>query len=123
MSARYAEKAGSLFSAVFHFIIMFAFNTLRRSVILGRYTLICWQQQRLRRAWRQLGQRVHLALEEGEVNPMLTEPVKDAVQKARKLKAGKDRQYEAIQALRAKIRQGPAPAREAPPEKPAGEDE
>ena len=120
MSARIAEKGGNFISATLSFFIRFAANTLRRLLIVGRYTWICWQQQRLRRAWRKLGQRVHLALEEGEVNPMLTEPVKDAVQKARKLKALKDRQYEAIAALREKIRGVKAPEPVAPsPEEPS----
>jgi hypothetical protein len=123
MSARYAEKGGSLVSAVFRFVITFAVNTVRRLVILGRYTVICWHQQRLRKAWRRLGQRVHASLAEGEVNPMLTEPVKDAVEKARKLKALKDRQYEAIRALRQKIRQGKAPESAAPPQEPPGQEE
>lgn len=109
MSARYGEKTGSLAAAAVRFISTFTLNTLRRSAILGRYTLVCWQQQRLRKAWRRLGERVHLALEEGEVNPMLTEPVKDAVEKAKKLKAFKDRQYAAIQVLREKIRLGQSP--------------
>ncbi len=123
MSARYAEKTGSLVAAIFRFIFTFTLNTLRRSAILGRYALACWQQQRLRRAWRRLGQRVHLALEEGEVNPMLTETVKDAVENAKKLKAVKDRQYAAIQALKDKIRQAKAPERPAPPLETPGEEE
>ena len=123
MSARFAEKGGSLVTAVFRFVVTFAVNTVRRLIILGRYTLICWQQQRLRRAWRRLGQRVHVSLEEGEVNPMLTEPVKDALEKARKLKALKDRQYEAIRALRHKIRQGKAPEGAAPPQEPPVQEE
>jgi hypothetical protein len=123
MSARYAEKTGSLVAAVFRFIYAFTLNTLRRLVVLGRYSLVCWQQQRLRKAWRRLGQRVHLALEGGEVNPMLTEPVKDAVEKARKLKAVKDRQYVAIQALRDKIRLSRTPESAAPPPEAAGEEE
>ena len=119
MSARYAEKGGNIATAVLRFLTSFTMNTLRRLIILGRYTLICWKQQRLRRGWRRLGQRVHAALEQGEVNPMLTEPVKDAVQKVRKVKALKDRQYEAIAALRAKIRGVKAPEPAAPAEEPA----
>lgn len=128
MSAPFADKGGHPVAAILNFVTKFALNSLRRVVILGRYTLICWQQQRLRRAWRRLGQRVHAALDAGEVNPMLTEPVKDAIKRAKQLKTLKDRQYEAIAALREKIRgvrapePAPAaaepPASQEPPEKP-----
>jgi hypothetical protein len=123
MSAPSAEKSGSPVATVFRFLARFTLNTMRRLAILGHYLLICWQQQRLRRAWRRLGQRVHLALEDGEVNPMLTEPVKDAVERANKLKRLKDRQYEAIRAIRARISQAPAPETEARPEEGPGEEE
>jgi hypothetical protein len=120
MSARFAEKGGNFISAILRFFIRFAANTMRGLIIVGRYTWICWQQKRLRRAWRRLGQLVHSALDEGEVNPMLTEPVKDAVLKARNLKALKDRQYEAIAALREKMRGIKAPEAVAPsPEEPS----
>jgi hypothetical protein len=115
MSEPSPEKGGSFSAAIGRFFINFTINTMRRLLILWRYVLICWQQQRLRRAWRKLGQHLHASLEEGEVNPMLTEPVKDAMQKARQLKAGKDRQYQAIADIREKMRVGLAkPA--APPQ-------
>ncbi len=120
MSAQYAEKGRHMAANILRFTKTLAANTVRRLIILVHYTVACWQQQRLRRAWRRLGQLVHTALEEGEVNPMLTEPVKDAVQQARKLKGLKDRQYEAISALREKIRQSRVPESPAPAEEPAG---
>lgn len=106
MSASSPGKVGGFVAAVGRFLINFLANMVRRLLIFGHYILICWRQQRLRRAWRQLGQRLHQSLEEGEVNLMLTEPVKDAVDKARQLKAGKDRQYQAIAEIREKIRAG-----------------
>ncbi len=118
MSFRSGEQGGNFLKAVLRFITTLALNTLRRLIILGRYTLICWQQQRLRRAWRRLGQRVHAALAEGEVNPMLAEPVKDALKKAQGLKAMKDRQYQAIVGLREKIRAVRTPEVSAPKEEP-----
>lgn len=118
-----AEKVGGFVAAVGRYLLNFAINAMRRLLILGRYFLICWQQQRLRRAWRRLGQRVHESVEAGEVNPMLTEPVKDAVQKARHLKASKDRQYEAVAGIREKIRGGRAAKPAAPPEEPPGPQE
>jgi hypothetical protein len=77
---------------------------MRRGLILGRYALICGQQQRLRRAQRRLGGAVLQALEQGEVNPMLTDAVKDALEKAKAIKAKKDQQYQAIEGIREKIR-------------------
>jgi hypothetical protein len=58
MSAGFAEKSGHVLKAVWRFLRIFTLNMVRRTVILGRYTLICWQQQRLRRAWRLLGKRI-----------------------------------------------------------------
>jgi len=126
MSAHVAEKGGGFLRSTWRFLVRFLGNVCRRILIFCRYTLICLQQQRLRRAWARLGRRVHLALEEGEVNPMLTEPVKDAVQRARRLKAAKDRQYAAIAALRENIRRtweeaAPRPAEEAEPREPVAE--
>lgn len=119
MSASFQEKGGSLFAAIGRFFITFTTNMMRRLLIFGHYALICWQQQRLRRAWRKLGQRLHASLEAGEVNPMLTEPVKDAVEKARKLKARKDRHYQAIADIRKKMRGGRVARPAAPPQEPA----
>jgi hypothetical protein len=116
MSSRFAEKGGGIAAAMLGFLLVFAMNTLRRLIILSRYTLICWQHWRLKRAWRRLGRRVDDALEEGEVNPLLTEPVKDALEKIQRLKALKAHQYEAIAAIREKIRRSRRPESEAPPE-------
>lgn len=120
MSAHEPQKTGSPAANVLRFVSTLAANTLRRLLILGHYMVACWQQQRLRRAWRRLGQLVHSTLEEGEVNPMLTEPVKDALQQVRKLKALKDRQYEAISEIRVRIRQSRTPEPPAPSPEPAG---
>lgn len=104
MDAAMKNKAVGFLKTVWGCTKIFALNTMRRALILGRYTLICARQQRLRRAWRRLGEAVLKGLEQGEVNPMLTEPVKDALAKAKALKAGKDKHYQAIAALKEKIR-------------------
>ncbi len=121
MDAALKNKALGSLGTVWGWIKIFAGNTLRRALILGRYTLICAKQQRLRRAQRRLGGAVLQALEQGEVNPMLTEEVKDALAKAQAIKAGKDSHYQAIGGLREKIRsacacKSPAQAGEQPPE-------
>jgi hypothetical protein len=104
-------------------------NTLRRGLILGRYTLACWQKQKVNKAMRRLGEQFFQALEQGETNPLVVSAVSDAVKKAKDLKAVKDKNYQAVAALREKIRAAwakepqPAPAEptEAPekPEEPA----
>ena len=104
MNAEVKNKALGSLKTVWGCTKIFALNTMRRVLILGRYTLICARQQRMRRALRRLGGAVLQALEQGEVNPMLTETVKDALGKAKVIKAGKDKHYQAINALKEKIR-------------------
>ena len=38
-----------------------ALNLLRRGIILGRYTLACWQKQKVNKAMRRLGEQFFLA--------------------------------------------------------------
>ena len=100
-----------------------ALNMLRRGLILARYTLACWQKQKVNRAMRRLGEQFFQALEQGETNPLVVSDVSDAVQKAKDLKEVKDKNYQAIAAIREKIRAAwikesppvPAPAPEPPP--------
>jgi hypothetical protein len=114
MNADVKNKAAGALKTIWAYTQMFACNSLRRVLILWRYTLICLQQQRLRRSQRRLGGAVLQGLEQGEVNPMLTEKVKDALEKAKANKAGKDKHYHAIDAIREKIRT--ACAGESPPQ-------
>ncbi len=104
MSAAFQERATEVAGRVTRWVKRIILNTWRRLLILGRLAAGFWQQRRLNRAWRRLGKEVHLALEAGEVNPLLTEPVRDAVLKARDVRAAKERQVQAMQALREKIR-------------------
>lgn len=98
-----------------------ALNTLRRGQILGRYTLACWQKQKINRAMRRLGEQFFQALERGETNPLVVSEVSDAVKKAKDLKEIKDKNYQAMAATREKIRGAwaqkplPPPAPETPP--------
>jgi hypothetical protein len=98
-----------------------ALNTLRRGLILGRYTLACWQKQKVNKAMRRLGEHFFQALEQGETNPLVVSAVSDAVKKAKDLKEVKDKNYQAVATIREKIRAAwakeppPAPAPETPP--------
>ena len=98
-----------------------ALNTLRRGLILGRYTLACWQKQRVNKAMRRLGEQFFQALEQGETNPLVVSAVSAAVNRAKDLKAVKDKNYQAVAAIREKIRAAwakeppPPPAPETPP--------
>jgi hypothetical protein len=103
-------------------------NLMRRGLILGRYTLACSQKQKVNRAMRQLGEQFFQALERGETNPLVVSEVSDAVKKAKDVKEVKDKNYQAVAAIRAKIRAAWAqepqpPAPEPPPAaaEPAGE--
>lgn len=121
MKADVAEKAAGALKTIGGYAGRFAINTLRRALILGRYTLICWQQQRFRCAQCRVGREVLKALEQGEVNPMLAERVKDALEKAGAVRAGKEKHYQAIEAIRERIRtsragEAPPKAAEPPPE-------
>jgi hypothetical protein len=113
MASEKAGKHGPNLSSALGFLKNFTLNSWRRLLMLGHYTVICFQRQRLCRAWRLLGQRVHQALESGEVNPMLADEVKDSLAKAQALQTAKDRHYQTIAALREKIRATRAEA--APP--------
>jgi hypothetical protein len=98
-----------------------ALNTLRWGLILGRYTLACWQKQKVNKAMRRLGEQFFQALERGETNPLVVSEVSDAVNRAKDLKAVRDKNYQAIAATREKIRAAwvkeppPVPAVEMPP--------
>jgi hypothetical protein len=98
-----------------------ALNTVRRGLILGRYTLACWQKQKVNKAMRRLGEEFFQALEQGETNPLVVSAVSDAVKKAKDVKEAKDKNYQAIAAIREKSRAAwaqetpPPPAPETPP--------
>jgi hypothetical protein len=113
---------GNLAANLLRALLTWTLNMGRRLLILGHYLLACWQQYRLKRAWRRLGQLVHTALAEGEVNPLLTEPVKDALQRANNLKELKERHNKVISDLREKIRLSRVPESAAPTEEQASEE-
>jgi hypothetical protein len=101
-------------------------NLLRRGLILSRYTLACWQKQKVNKAMRRLGEQFFQALEQGETNPLVVSAVSDAVNRAKDLKAVRDKNYQAVAAIREKIRAAwakeppppPAPATPPPPAEP-----
>jgi hypothetical protein len=124
MSADYkglATKGLKGFKAVGWYAKTLVFNMLRRGLILGRYTLACWQKQKVNKAMRRLGEEFFQALEQGETNPLVVGAVSDAVKKAKDLKEVKDKNYQAVAAIREKIRAAwakeppPAPVPETPP--------
>jgi len=70
---------------------------------------------------RRLGDQFFQALERGETNPLVVSEVSDAVKKAKDVKEVKDKNYQAIAAIRERMRGAwakeplPAPAPEPPP--------
>jgi hypothetical protein len=103
MNEEVKGKTGKGLQTVLGFTRIFILNSWRRFLILGRQLIICFHAQRLRRAYRQLGRQVFQSHMSGEVNPMLTEGVKDAVDKARAVNDAKEWQYRAVEVLRLKI--------------------
>ena len=104
MSAEIQEKAASGLKKTWCTTWTFAVNLGRRLMILARYGLACWQQQKLKCALGKLGAQTFQALEQGEANPLVAPEVNAAVQKAKELKEVKERNYLAIQAIRERIK-------------------
>ncbi len=82
----------------------FTVNTARRAQILSRYGQACAQQQKIKQAERLLGAKTFQALERGEANPLVAPEVSEAVQRAKDAKEAKEKNYQAIAAIREKIR-------------------
>ena len=121
MSADYKNLACKGLKGTCWYTKTLALNTMRRGLILARYTRACWQKQKVNKAMRRLGEQFFQALEQGETNPLIVSAVSDAVNRAKDLKAVKDKNYQAVAATREKIRAAwakeppPAPAPETPP--------
>jgi hypothetical protein len=99
-----AGKAAQAARTVFCSTWTFGVNTVRRLKILGRYTLACWQRQKLNCSLRRLGAATFKALEQGEANPLMAPEVNAAVQQAKDRKERLGQNYQAIQAIRERIR-------------------
>ena len=124
MSADYQGLAFKGLKGACWYARTLAINSLRRGLILGRYTLACWQKQKVNKAMRRLGEQFFQALEQGETNPLVVSAVSDAVKKAKDLKEVKDKNYQAVAAIREKIRAAwvqeppPVPTAATPPPAP-----
>ncbi len=103
MSADIKDVAASGVKKTWCTLWNFTVNTGRRAQILGRYALACGQQQKIKQAERELGVKTFQALERGETNPLVVPEVSEAVQKAKDLKELKEKNYQAIAAIREKI--------------------
>jgi hypothetical protein len=104
MSADYKNLAVKGLKATCWYTKTLAVNMMRRGLILSRYTLACWQKQKVNKAMRRLGEEFFQALEQGETNPLVVGAVSDAVKKAKDVKEAKDKNYQAVAAIREKIR-------------------
>lgn len=103
MSADIKEAAASGAKKTWCTLWNFTVNTGRRAQILGRYTLACWQQSKIKCAERTLGEKTYQALEQGEANPLSAPEVNEALQKVREAKERKEKNYQTIAAIREKI--------------------
>ena len=132
MNADLKSKAEGTLKTVWGFTRRFTANSLRRAMIAGRYSLIYWQQQKLRRVQGRLGQEILKATEQGEANPMLAAGGQNALEKAKVVEGGKEKHYQAIEGIREKIRKsraseapagaGEPPPPEAPPQEPPSQE-
>jgi outer membrane biosynthesis protein TonB len=123
MSAELKEKAVGGLKTTCRGTWTLTANTARRLKILGRYGLAYWQQRKIDQALKKLGVQTFGALEQGEGNPMTAPEVNEAVQRAKKLKEIKEKHYQAIEAIRGRIRtsrvkEPPPPPTPPPPEAP-----
>jgi len=117
MASEPDNQVSQFLSNVLRFLKIVTLNSWRRLCILGRYTTICLHQQCLRRAWRTLGKQICQAVAGGEVNPMLLDEVQDSLTRAQVIQETKDQHYQAIAALREKIRASWTTGQTPPPEK------
>jgi hypothetical protein len=104
MSADYKNLALKGLKGACWYTKTLSLNMMRRGLIVGRYTLACWQKQKVNKAMRRLGEQFFQALEQGETNPLVVSAVSDAVNRAKDLKAAKDKNYQAVAAIREKMR-------------------
>jgi hypothetical protein len=104
MNGELKDKAASGLKKTWCTSWTFAFNTARRAKILGRYGLACWQQYKIKKAMANLGDQTLKAVERGESNPMTAPEVNAALQKANELKEIKEKNYQAIEAIRESIK-------------------
>jgi hypothetical protein len=125
MSAELKEKAVAGLKTTCRGIWTLTVNTARRVKILGRHGLAYRQQRKINRALTRLGTQTFRALEQGEGNPMTAPEVNEAVQKAKDLKEIKEKNYQAMEAIRERIRTSrvkePPPPPPPPPEAPPAE--
>jgi hypothetical protein len=123
MSADLKDKAAGSLKKILSGSWSFSVNTARRADILRRHGLAYWQQRKIDRALSKVGHHTFEALEQGESNPLTAPEVNEALEKAKKLKENKDRNYQAMEAIRERIRASrvaaPPPPPEAPPAEPA----
>lgn len=121
MSADYKNLALKGLKGACWYTKTLSLNMMRRGLIMGRYTLACWQKQKVNNAMRRLGEQFFQALEQGETNPLVVSAVSDAVNRAKDLKAAKDKNYAAVAVTREKMRAAwgkeppPVPTVETPP--------
>jgi hypothetical protein len=104
MSADYKNLACKGLKGACWYAKTLSLNMMRRGLIVGRYTLACWQKQKVNQAMRRLGEQFFQALEQGETNPLVVSAVSDAVNRAKDLKAARDKNYQAVAAIREKMR-------------------
>jgi chromosome segregation ATPase len=98
-----AEKKESLAKKAWCSTWDFVVNSARRTQILGKYSQACWQQSKIKKAERELGEKSFQALERGETNPLTAPEVNEAVQQVKELREQKEKTYQDIAEIKERI--------------------
>ena len=75
--ASFGEIAGKSIRLILLYLKNLSRNSWRRLIILGKQIGIFWQNRRLGKQFRQLGESVYAKITAGDVNPLLQDEVKD----------------------------------------------
>jgi hypothetical protein len=115
--ASFVEMAGKSIRLILLYLKNFSRNCYRRLVILGKRGGIFWQNRRLAKQFRRLGESIYGKLAAGDVNPLLQDEVKDQLISLQSLQdniAGRrgviEQIRQEIKATSYRLTQPPAPA-------------
>lgn len=125
--ASFGEIAGKSIRLILLYLKNLSRNSWRRLIILGKQVGVFWQNRRIAKQFRQLGESVYTKIATGDVNPLLQDEVKDRLTSLQSLQDNIAGRKGAIEQIRQEIKatsyslaQQPPPAE---PEKQADQPE
>ena len=102
--ASFGEIAGKSIRLIRLYLKNLSRNSWRRLIILGKQVGICWQNRRLAKQFRQLGESVYAKITAGDVNPLLQDEVKDQLTSLQSLEDNIASRKGAIEQIRQEIK-------------------